>query len=89
MADELKAIETNRFASAVASAPVRRKRPPSSYMLWMNEQGREYTKSQYPDLKATEIVSFCGRFWREMPADEKRRWQAKAGELKSAYDQGE
>ena len=89
MADELKAIETNRFASAVAAAPPRRKRPASSYMLWMNEQGREYTKTQYPDLKATEIVSFCGRFWRQMPVDEKRRWQTKAAELKAAYDQGE
>ena len=55
----------------------------------MNELGREYTKSQYPDLKATEIVSFCGRFWREMPAEEKRRWQQKATQLKEAYDRGE
>jgi hypothetical protein len=89
MAEELKVVETDRFASAVAAAPPRRKRPPSSYMLWMNEQGREYTKSQYPDLKATEIVSFCGRFWREMPPEEKRRWQQKATQMKEAYERGE
>lgn len=89
MAEDLKVVETDRYASAVAAAPPRRKRPPSSYMLWMNEQGREYTKSQYPDLKATEIVSFCGRFWREMPAEEKRRWQQKATQLKEAYERGD
>lgn len=86
MAEELKAVENKRYEAAVAAAPPRRKRPPSSYMLWMNEQGREYTKSQYPDLNATEIVSFCGQFWREMPPEQKKLWQLKAQELKEAYE---
>ena len=89
MAADLKAMEKDRYATALAAAPKRRKRPPSSYMLWMNEQGREYTKNQYPELKATEIVSFCGRFWREMPAEEKRRWQQKALELKQEYERNQ
>lgn len=70
-AAKLKEAEAVRYADAVAAAPPRKKRPPSAYMLWMNKTGRALAKSQYPDLKVTQIASLCGRYWREMDDSEK------------------
>jgi hypothetical protein len=70
-AEALKSQEVDRYSESVATAPARKKRPPSAYMLWMNKTGRELAKSQYPDLKVTQIASLCGRYWREMEDEEK------------------
>jgi hypothetical protein len=72
-AEALKSQEVDRYSESVATAPARKKRPPSAYMLWMNKTGRELAKSQYPDLKVTQIASLCGRYWREMEDAEKVR----------------
>lgn len=72
-AAKLKQAEQARYADSVAAAPPRKKRPPSAYMLWMNKTGRALAKSQYPDLKVTQIASLCGRYWREMDDSEKVR----------------
>eukprot|EP00591_Stephanopyxis_turris_P007757 CAMPEP_0195520798 /NCGR_PEP_ID=MMETSP0794_2-20130614/17549_1 /TAXON_ID=515487 /ORGANISM="Stephanopyxis turris, Strain CCMP 815" /LENGTH=159 /DNA_ID=CAMNT_0040650221 /DNA_START=70 /DNA_END=549 /DNA_ORIENTATION=+ len=84
-AAKLKEAEAVRYADAVAAAPPRKKRPPSAYMLWMNKTGRALAKSQYPDLKVTQIASLCGRYWREMDDSEKKHWQDQAEILKAQY----
>ena len=63
----------------------RKRRTQSAYMLWMNKTGRALAKSQYPDLKVTQIASLCGRYWREMDDSEKKHWQDQAEILKAQY----
>jgi len=63
----------------------RPKRPPSAYMLWMNEEGRSLAKEKYPGLKPTAIVSICGRMWREMETEHKDLWLRKANKLKEDW----
>ena len=82
MSEDLAAEETTRRANVGTRVTHR----PSAFLVWVNEHGREYAKSQYPDITPTESVSFCGYFWRQMPAAEKRRWMEKARALESAYD---
>lgn len=55
----------------------------SSYMLWLCEEGREKAKQQYPDVTPTQIMSICGRMWRETPDDIKAIWKSRSDHLKA------
>jgi hypothetical protein len=62
------------------------KKPLSSYMIFCSEK-REEAKKQNPDMKLTEISKVLGAEWKELSDKEKKVYQDKAEEAKSAYTQ--
>jgi structure-specific recognition protein 1 len=63
------------------------KKAQSAYMIWMNTQGRNQAKAENPDLKSIgDIGKQCGLMWKEMGAETKATWEAKAKEDKGRYD---
>jgi len=49
--------------------------PLTAYMIWTGSEGREAVKKSDPDLKPTEIMSKMGALWREMSAEDKKKWE--------------
>ena len=47
----------------------------TAYMIWTGSEGREAVKKSDPDLKPTEIMSKMGALWREMSAEDKKKWE--------------
>jgi len=52
----------------------------SAHMLWSGQEGREMVKREmvktdYPDLKPSEIVGKFGEMWRGMSSKEKEPWE--------------
>lgn len=49
------------------------RRTASSYMIWMNAEGRAQAKARFPDAKVTEVARYCGETWHSMSAEDKVR----------------
>lgn len=85
-AEELRKKEDKRYATAVAQVTTRYKRQPSAYMIWLNEEGLKAIKNNYPKCAVEQRISMCGRLWREMDNEEKKKWNDKANRLKENYE---
>ena len=60
------------------------KRPLSSYMLFFADFRKTY-KEENPDSKGVaEVAKACGAAWREISAEDKKKYTEKAEELKKA-----
>jgi len=57
----------------------------SSYLFYCQEQ-RPLVKKQMPTLSFGELQRTLGKYWRELPAEEKKIYQTKAKEDKIRYD---
>jgi len=68
-------LPTEERDARIASKPPRKT---TSYMLWINSEGREQVKSENPELKATEVTSQCGKIWKAMTDKKKSAWNKKA-----------
>merc|ERR1712096_273023 len=60
------------------------KKAMSSYMLWMQANREEITKSN-PGVGIAEIAKIAGGLWKEM-GEEKEEWNEKAKADKERYD---
>jgi hypothetical protein len=47
------------------------RRTASSYMIWMNAEGRAQAKERYPEAKVTEVAKYCGETWHNMSSKDK------------------
>ena len=54
-------------------------------MLWMNAS-RASIKEEHPDAKVTDIGRIAGAKWKEMDAEAKAPWDAKAKADKERYE---
>ncbi|EOD41706.1 hypothetical protein EMIHUDRAFT_49282, partial [Emiliania huxleyi CCMP1516] len=61
------------------------KRGMSAYMLWMNAN-RPRLKEEHPDAKVTDIGRIAGAKWKEMDAEAKAPWDARAKADKQRYE---
>jgi HMG (high mobility group) box len=62
-------------------APTRGK---SAYLFFCADK-RPKVKDEYPDMKATEIMSELGRMWKELSDEEKEPYNEQAAEAKEKY----
>ena len=60
------------------------KRPLSAYLLYTNHR-RATLQKENPGVGITELSKAMGKEWQEMSEDQKRKWNAKAAELKTEY----
>lgn len=56
------------------------KRPPTAYMMWLNESGRDCIKEEQPDLSAKDVLVVAGEIWRNMDDSDKQEWRTKAAD---------
>ena len=63
--------------------PPKKKRSPSSYLLFAMDYRKEVLKSQ-PGLAIGEISKLCGSKWKEMPDAEKQKWKDQAIAMKES-----
>ena len=68
-------LPTEERDNRIASKPPRKV---TSYMLWINTEGRKEVKDKNPELKATEVTSQCGKIWGTMTDKKKSSWNNKA-----------
>ena len=68
-------LPTEERDTRLASKPPRKI---TSYMLWINSEGRAKVKEDNPELKATEVTSECGKIWKAMSDKKKNTWNKKA-----------
>jgi hypothetical protein len=61
--------------------PNKPKKAPSAYNLFFLEYSKKY-KADHPDIKQTEIMGVVGPVWKEMDADMKAPYEARAAVLK-------
>ena len=45
--------------------------PPSSFSLWMEEEGRAFVKAQYPEATIAEVKRRCVQVWTGLKAGTK------------------
>eukprot|EP01117_Protostelium_nocturnum_P011167 TRINITY_DN4056_c0_g1_i1.p1 TRINITY_DN4056_c0_g1~~TRINITY_DN4056_c0_g1_i1.p1 ORF type:complete len:207 (+),score=87.30 TRINITY_DN4056_c0_g1_i1:111-731(+) len=64
--------------------PNRPKRAMSSFMFFANEKRAE-VKAKYPDLKVTEIGKKLAELWKELDADEKKKYSDIADSDRERY----
>lgn len=65
-----------------SSVNVRKRRPLSAYMLWMNAEGRKLgKKSLDPDAGVVAIAKKCAKVWHSLTPEERGKWQAIARDL--------
>ena len=81
--DDGKAPKKSNTAKQDPNAPTQKL---SAHMLWSRQEGREMVKTDYPDLKASEIVGKLGEMWRGMSWKEKEPWEEKDKEAKEAKE---
>jgi len=73
------------FAAKVNTL-VQPKRPASSYMVWMNANRAEITKSLGKDAGVTDVAKEAGKQWKSVTATTKKKYEAEAAKLKEAYE---
>lgn len=61
----------------------RPKRPPTAYLLWLNEN-RKKLKQENPKISLTELTKKAGEAWREV--SDKSKWEKLAVEAKKEYE---
>merc|ERR1712012_444564 len=67
--------------------PGQPKKPMTAYFMWMNEEGREETKKENPDMGITEVAKACGEKWKNIDEDVKRKYEDRHKEMKEKYDE--
>merc|ERR1712012_167619 len=67
--------------------PGQPKKPMTAYFMWMNEEGREETKKENPDMGITEVAKACGEKWKNIDEDVKKKYEDRHKEMKEKYDE--
>lgn len=80
-ANELKQKRLEEIANVRKSEPPKKKRAPSSYLLFAMEH-RKVVLQNSPDLAIGDISKRCGEVWRGMNDAEKQVWKDQATKLK-------
>lgn len=65
------------------------KRPLSSYMLWLQKEGRAAVKEQFPDATFGETGKQCGIMWKALSSEVRDKYTAAAEKLKKASQQAQ
>jgi len=73
------------FAAKVNTL-VQPKRPVSSYIVWLNANRAEITKSLGKDAGVTDVAKEAGKQWKSVTATTKKEYEAEAAKLKKAYE---
>ena len=74
---KLKADTLKEEKQATIEHVIKKKRKPSSYLMFSMDYRKEITKSQ-PTLALGEVSRLCGAKWKSMTDDEKKVWKDKA-----------
>jgi hypothetical protein len=81
-ADELKKTRLAEIAEEVMNNPPKKKRAPSSYLLFAMEH-RKVVLQEDPSLMIGAVSKKCGEVWKSMTDADKQKWKDKATELKN------
>ena len=65
------------------------KRPLSSYMLWLQKEGRAAVKAKYPQATFGETGKQCGVMWRALSEETRTKYTAEAEKLKRVSQQAQ
>ena len=66
--------------------PNRPKRPKTSY-LYFCEEKRPLVKNQHPEFKVGEIMKELGKMWKELPEDDKAKYNDLYQQDKARYEE--
>lgn len=72
-----------------ATSVTKTKRPLSSYMLWLQKEGRAAVKKMYPEATFGETGKHCGVMWRGLSPETRNKYTAAAEQLKKASQQSQ
>lgn len=61
----------------------------SSYMLWLQKEGRAAVKAEFPKATFGETGKRCGEMWRALSSEVKNKYKAAAEKLKKASQQAQ
>ncbi|ESP04632.1 hypothetical protein LOTGIDRAFT_204950 [Lottia gigantea] len=64
----------------------RPKKPPGPYIIFANSV-RERIRKEYPDVTFEELNKKCGQQWKELEANEKKKFSNDFARRKEAYDE--
>lgn len=79
----LKAARTAEVAELLKDQPTKKKRTPSSYLLFAMEH-RKVVLEESPTLGIGDVSKKCGEIWKAMDDVTKKGWQEKANALKNS-----
>lgn len=81
---ELAAQDKARFNGEMAKLPKKPKKPQSAFMLFSSDH-RDKVKMDHPEASFTDTGRLLGAMWRNLSAEAKAEYTAKAAEDKQRY----